>query len=90
MRNKITPDQLYELSKEVLIEYPVDLTDEPVSIESYLKLTCYSVLEQFQKLNDSEAEAAMMSSIVALTLENFLLNLKMMKTVTNNELQNRS
>lgn len=79
----ITPEELFVLAKEVLNEYPIDLTDEPVSIDSYLKLTCFSVLEQFSKLKDEEAEVAYLSSIVALTLENFLLNLKMMKMVNN-------
>lgn len=76
---KITPEELYILAKEVLTEYPIDLTDEPVSIDAYLKLTCYSVIEQFSKLKDEEAEAAFMASITALTLENFLLNLKLLK-----------
>jgi len=81
---KITPEELYLLSKEVLNEYPIDLTEEPVSVDSYLKLTCYSVLEQFGKLKDEESQVAMMSAITALTLENFLLNLKMMNMVKQN------
>lgn len=85
MKTNITPEQLYELSKEVILEYPIDLTDEPVSVDDYLKLTCYSVLEQFSKLNDGEEECAFLASIVALTLENFLLNLKLMKVVNENE-----
>lgn len=90
MRTTITPEQLFLLAKEVLVEYNIDLTDEPVSTDDYLKLTCYSVLEQFQQLNDDEAEEAYLSTIVALVLENFLLNLKMMKMVKHNEQYNRS
>lgn len=80
----ITPEQLYELSKEVLSEYNIDLTDESISTDEYLKLTCYSVIEQFQKLKENELEVALLSSVTALTLENFLLNYKMLKMVNQN------
>lgn len=80
----ITPEQLYDFSKEVLKEYNIDLTDEPISTDEYLKLTCYSVLDQFQQLNDKELEVALISSVTALTLENFLLNYKMLKMVKQN------
>jgi hypothetical protein len=81
----ITPEQLYDFSKEVLKEYNIDLTDEPISTDEYLKLTCYSVLDQFQQLNDKELEVALISSVTALTLENFLLNYKMLKMVKQND-----
>ncbi len=76
---KITPEELYILAKEALAGYNIDLSEQPVSVDAYLKLTAYSVIEQFSKLKDEEAEAAFMASITALTLENFLLNLKLLK-----------
>lgn len=85
MRNlNITPEQLFELTKEVLKEYPIDLTDEAISTDNYLMISCYSVIEQFQKLKVEDAEIAYLSSITALTLENFLLNLKLLKMVSRN------
>lgn len=83
MRVNISPDQLFELAKESVKAYSFDLTDESVSTDDYLKMTCYSVLEQFQSLSDEEFEIAALSSITALILENFLLNFKMMKGVNN-------
>lgn len=90
MRNRISPEQLFELSKEALKEYPVDLVDQSVSVDDYLKLTCLSILEQFQQLNDEDAEIGMLSAIVVLTLENFLLNHKLMSMVSNNGYKTRS
>lgn len=84
MKTNITPEQLFQLTKECLNEYPIDLTDEPVSTDDYLKLACYSVIEQFQKLDYEEAEIAYITSITTLALENFLLTLKMIKMVNKN------
>lgn len=81
---KITPEELFVLTKEVLSEYNIDLGDQPVSVDDYLKLTCYSVLEQFGKLDGEELHYATISAVTALTLENFLLNLKMMQMVKQN------
>jgi hypothetical protein len=86
---KITPEELYEFSKEALKEYSIDLTSESIDTDSFLKLTCFSVLEQFQQLKDKELEVALLSSITALILENFLLNYKMLKVSKNEQTERK-
>ena len=65
---------------EVLLEYRVDPTDLPVDVDSYLKLTCYELLDKYSNLNEQDRIIALLSANVALVLENFLLHLKSIKT----------
>ena len=76
---ELTPELLFELSKEVLTEYPVNHSDLPVDQNEYLKLVCIELLDRYSSLNEEERQIAMISSNIALVLENFLLNLKLLK-----------
>ena len=75
----LTPELLFELSKEVLEEYPVTHSDLPVDQDEYLKLVCIELLERYSALTEEDRQIAMLSSNIALVLENFLLNLKLLK-----------
>ena len=77
---EITPELLYELTKEVLKEYKVDSGYCNVDPDEYLKIVCLELLEKYSELNDEERAISMLSANAALVLENFLLHLKSMKT----------
>lgn len=76
----ITPELLYELTKEVLKEYKVDSGCCNVDPDEYLKVVCYELLEKYSVLGDEERAISMLSANAALVLENFLLHLRSMKT----------
>lgn len=75
----ITPELLYDLSREVVKEYPIDPMDLDLDEDGYLKLVCFELLEKYSELDGDDRQIAMLSSNVALVLENFILNLKLMR-----------
>ena len=77
---EITPELLYELTKEVLEEYKVDSGYCSVDPDEYLKVVCYELLEKYSELTEEERAISMLSANAALVLENFLLHLRSMKT----------
>lgn len=72
---------LFDLSKEVLKEYPIDFSDLAVDEEEFLRMICIDLLDKYKNLSEEERLVAMISSNAVLVLENFLLNLKLNKTL---------
>ncbi len=75
----ITPELLYDLSKEVLKEYNIDLLDVNIDENEYLKLVCLELLDRYKDLDSESRQIAILSSNVVLVLENFILNLKLIE-----------
>ena len=75
----ITPELLYDLSKEVLKEYNIDLLDVNIDENEYLKLVCLELLDRYKYLDSESRQIAILSSNVVLVLENFILNLKLIE-----------
>ena len=75
----ITPELLYDLSKEVLKEYNIDLLDVNIDENEYLKIVCLELLDRYKDLDSESRQIAILSSNVVLVLENFILNLKLIE-----------
>jgi len=75
----ITPELLYDISKEVLKEYNIDLLDVNIDENEYLKLVCLELLDRYKDLDSESRQIAILSSNVVLVLENFILNLKLIE-----------
>lgn len=77
----ISPDLLYELSKEVLSGLNIDLTNINVDEKEYMKLACLYLLEQQQNLSEDERLITALTTNVVLMLQNFLLELKLLHII---------
>ena len=77
----ITPELLFDLTKEALKEYSVDVSDLEIDENEYLKLVCLELLDRYSTLDDEDRQVAMLAANVSLVLENFILNLKLLKLI---------
>jgi hypothetical protein len=75
---KPTLDQLVELAQQVEIEDPIDWGMLAVSEDEAYRLMALGVLDMFDDIEHNNKESAMLSVIVKLTVENFVLNLKLL------------
>lgn len=70
-------DLIVELAQEVETQDPIDWGMLSISeVEAY-RLIANNLLEHFLSLDADDRELAMMSTLVKLTVENFVLNLKL-------------
>jgi hypothetical protein len=75
-----TIDDLVELAKEVDLVDPTDWEELNLSPDQAYKLIASSMLEYFSDLeNDKERLQMLLITAVRLTVENFVLNLKLLK-----------
>ena len=81
----ITPELLFDLTKETLNGYPVDISDLQIDENEYLKLVCLELLDRYSTLDDEDRQAAMLAANVSLVLENFILSLKLLKLINKKE-----
>jgi len=81
----ITPELLFDLTKETLNGYPVDISDLQIDENEYLKLVCLELLDRYSSLDDEDRQAAMLAANVSLVLENFILSLKLLKLINKKE-----
>lgn len=73
----ITLDQLVELARDAEKESPIDWGRLNISEEHAYKMIAASVHEQFVKEQVTQGDYyAMLACVVNLTVENFVLNLK--------------
>lgn len=73
-------EELIELAKEVESEDPIDFGLLNISEDDVYNLVGSSVLEQYQNWKSQDAnsvEVIMLSTILKLVVENFVLNLKL-------------
>jgi len=71
--------QLASLAQEVEITDPIDWKSLNITEQDAYELMANSVLDQFSTIEDKFKEPIMMSTIVKLLVENFVLNIKLNK-----------
>ena len=72
-----TLQQLVELAKESKITDPIDWSHLNVSEDTVYDMIGLSVIEMLDKVEGENAEIIMSASILKLTVENFVLNLRL-------------
>lgn len=72
-----TLKQLVELAKESNITDPIDWSNLNVSEDTVYEMIGLSVIEMLDKIEGKDAEIIMSASILKLTVENFVLNLRL-------------
>jgi hypothetical protein len=70
-------NHIAELAKEVEVEDPIDWGIIPISEDVTYQMMTTSVLEQFGDM--TQQRDIMIATIVKLVVENFILNLRLMK-----------
>ena len=81
MMKKITLDQLVEIAAEVEAGDPTDWGKLAVGQEQAFKMIGTSILDMFDKeVYTDDDKLIMLATITKLTVENMLLNLKVMST----------
>jgi hypothetical protein len=74
---KPTLRQLIELAKESNITDPIDWTNLNVSEDTVYDMIGLSVMEMLDKIEGKDSDIIMAASILKLTVENFILNLRL-------------
>jgi|TARA_A200000159_G_scaffold157083_1_gene172742 hypothetical protein len=74
---KPTLRQLIELAKESNITDPIDWTNLNVSEDTVYDMIGLSVMEMLDKIEGKDSDVIMAASILKLTVENFILNLRL-------------
>jgi hypothetical protein len=69
--------QLANLAQEVEITDPIDWKTLNITEQDAYELMANSVLDQFGSVEEKYKEPIMMSTIVKLLVENFILNIKL-------------
>lgn len=73
----MTLEQLIELAKEVENEDVIDWGMLNIDEDEAYKLIALSVLDMFKNTDEDAKEAIMLTTIVKLVVENFVLNLQL-------------
>jgi len=73
--------QLADLAREVEITDPIDWRAMNIDEQTAYELMASSVIEQFGGVEENYKEPIMMSTIVKLLVENFVLNIKLHQNV---------
>jgi hypothetical protein len=79
----ISIELVYDLSKEVLKGKQIDLSDFSIDENSYLHLAALNVIEYYKTLPEEQQLITALSNITVLMLENFLLEVKILKMLKN-------
>jgi len=72
-------EQLVELAQEIESEDPIDWGMLSVNESDAYRMIATSVLENYLNTDADSRDIMMLSTIVKLTVENFVLNLKLLK-----------
>ena len=75
---KVTVDQLIEIAREVETEDPIDWGMLAIDEDQAYRLIALSLVEMFENIGHQDRDITLMSMIVKLTVENFVLNLKLL------------
>jgi len=74
----LDPKQIIELAKEIEEGDPIDWSDLPFSRDTIYNMLGLGVLEQAYRTSDqSEREIILMAGLIKLTVENFVLELRL-------------
>ena len=79
----ISIELIYDLSKEVLKGKQIDLGDFSIDENAYLNFAALNVIEYYKTLPDEQQLITALSNINVLMLENFLLEVKILKMLEN-------
>jgi|688.fasta_scaffold06550_27 hypothetical protein len=80
MRDIDCVDIIAELAKESSNEYPIDFADLSISESDAFKLMASEIYEKFNATKGTDNERLiLLSAITTLTVENFVLNLRLLK-----------
>lgn len=75
---KVSVEELVELAREVDSEDPIDWGMLAIDEEQAYRLIALNLVEIFKNVNEQDRDMILMSMIVKLTVENFVLNLKLL------------
>lgn len=76
----ITLDQLVELAKQVEISDPINWESLNIQQDNAYRLVAANILEYYSKIETIEEQnQILLACIVKLTVENFLLNIKILR-----------
>jgi len=75
---KVSVDQLIEIAREVETEDPIDWGMLAINENEAYRLIALNLVEIFENVNYQDRDTVLMSMIVKLTVENFVLNLKLL------------
>lgn len=75
---KVTVEELVELARGVEIEDPIDWGVLAIDEEQAYRLMALNLIEIFENINDQDRDNVLMSMIIKLVVENFVLNLKLL------------
>ena len=82
----ISIELIYDLSKEVLKGKQIDLGDFSIDENAYLNFAALNVIEYYKTLPDEQQLITALSNITVLMLENFLLEVKILKMLENKKI----
>lgn len=75
---KISVEELVELAREVDSEDPIDWGMLAIDEEQAYRLIALNLVEIFENVTEQDRDMILMSMIIKLTVENFVLNLKLL------------
>lgn len=75
---KVTVDQLIEIAREVETEDPIEWGMLAIDEQQAYRLIALNLVEMFENIGHQDRDITLMSMIVKLTVENFVLNLKLL------------
>lgn len=75
---EVTVDQLIEIAREVETQDPIDWGMLAIDEEQAYRLIALNLVEIFKTVSEHDHDMILMSMIVKLTVENFVLNLKLL------------
>jgi hypothetical protein len=75
---KVSVDHLIEIAREVETQDPIDWGMLAIDEQQAYRLIALNLVEFFENTNDQDRDTILMSTIVKLTVENFVLNLKLL------------
>lgn len=78
MKITVTVEELVELAREVEIEDPIDWAQLSIDEEQAYRLMALNLIEIFENVDDQDRDNILMSMIIKLVVENFVLNLKLL------------
>ena len=73
-------DLVVEMAQQIESTDPIDWGMLSIDEKTAYKLIAANLIEHFSTLNASERDLAMLSTVVKLTVENFVLNLKLLQS----------
>ena len=76
---KVTVDDIISLAREVEIADPIDWGMLAIDEDEAYKLIALNIVEIFKDTEQSTRELSLLAMIVKLTVENFVLNVKLLQ-----------